>query len=415
MENRIRKILLCCAVLLAGVPFVRAQQPAPEELQIVFRFVGGDDMFYVPWNGNGAGLDSLCRRLDPATLKEGSVQVDGYGSDRELVKIRCNRVKSALVSRRGLAESHFATTLRDGLFNGLVDVVVVTCPAMGQNPAETFPVPPRTDGEQPGQQQPVAEKTPEPATGETAAADGQQATVQETTTEMPAQAGEAEEAKAVLPRWSAGLNVGIPFFWGDMLSLSADKPYVGFAVGVQGSYRMSGLLAVSLSVDYARGKLGARGYAGDYLLAADGQTWYVPQQQAMQRYGDLYSVVSLVNVGLGLDVNLNRIFSKQASGHRFTVWVSPTVYGQFFSAHVCTKAADRRYSDGTTQPDGLSWGLGGALTLRCRINRSVGLQLKNTLVWITDNHFDGIRTPFGKTRQNALWLPQVGVVWNFQP
>ena len=98
MENRIRKILLCCAVLLAGVPFVRAQQPAPEELQIVFRFVGGDDMFYVPWNGNGAGLDSLCRRLDPATLKEGSVRVDGYGSDRELVKIRCNRVKSALVS-----------------------------------------------------------------------------------------------------------------------------------------------------------------------------------------------------------------------------------------------------------------------------------------------------------------------------
>lgn len=59
-------------------------------------------------------------------------------------------------------------------------------------------------------------------------------------------------------------------------------------------------------------------------------TWYVPQEQTMQRYGDLYSKVSLVNVGLSLDVNINRIFGKQVVGHRFTVWVSPTVYGQFF-------------------------------------------------------------------------------------
>lgn len=41
-------------------------------------------------------------------------------------------------------------------------------------------------------------------------------------------------------------------------------------------------------------------------------------------------------------------------------------------------------------------------------------QLKNSLLWITDNHFDGIRTPFGKTKQNALWLPQVGVIWDIK-
>ncbi|WP_416980378.1 OmpA family protein [Alistipes ihumii] len=232
-------------------------------------------------------------------------------------------------------------------------------------------------------------------------------------------APQAEEQTVSVPhsvhsRWSVGLNAGIPFFWGDMLSMSADKTYIGFAIGVQGGYRISDLLAVSLSADYAQGKLGARGYAEDYLLAPDGMTWYVPQQQAMQRYGDLYSKVSLVNVGLSLDVNINRIFSKRAAEHRFTVWVSPTVYGQFFSADIYTKADDKRYSDGTTKPGGLSLGLGGALSLRYRVTRNIDLQLKNSLFWMTDNRFDGIQTIFGKTRHNAAWIPQIGVVWNIK-
>ena len=119
-------------------------------------------------------------------------------------------------------------------------------------------------------------------------------------------------------------------------------------------------------------------------------------------------------MGLSFDVNLNRIFSRQAAEHRFTVWVSPAVYGQFFKADVYTKADDKRYSDGTTVPDGLSLGLGGALTLRCRVGRGIDLQLKNTVLWMADNHFEAIRTPFGKTRHNAMWVPQIGVVWHIK-
>lgn len=412
MRNQIRQATLCCVLLLAGIHLARAQQLGHDEPQVVFRFVSGDDMFYIPWNENGARLDSLCERLDPAKLGTGSVRVDGYGSNKKIVKIRCNRVKSTLILRRGLTESHFTTTNRIGSFNGLSDVVVVTCPILEQKKTDTSAT---TDGEverQPEQQQTVTEKTQE-STQETATtSDGQQTVIHEVTKEAQVQTGETP--KPVPSRWYAGLNVGIPFFWGDMLSTAADKTHVGFAVGVQGGYHISDLLAVSLSLDYARGKLGARGYAEDYLLAPDGMTWYMPQGQAMQRYGDLYSKVSLVNVGLSLDVNINRIFGKQAAEHRFTAWVSPTVYGQFFSADIYTKADGKRYSDGTTKPDGLSLGLGGALTLRYRVTRCIGLQLKNSLLWITDNHFDGIRTPFGKTKHNALWLPQVGVVWNIK-
>lgn len=398
---------LCC-MLLAWSPFIHAQQNSSKELQIVFRFVKGNDMFYIPWSNNGMKLDSLCLMLEPARLEMGSIRVDGYGNDKNTVRTRCNRVKSELILRRRLREEHFTTTNRIGTFEGMHNVVVVTLPIIVTD----------TSKAQTNQPELTQQTQPSPQEQHTQSASEQEARI---TTEVQSQTETSEAAeqavttsKPTFHRWTAGLNVGIPFFWGDMLSMSADKSYIGYAVGVQGGYRFSELLAVSLSVDYARGKLGARGYAEDYLLAPDGVTWYVPQQQVMQRYGDLYSKVSLVNVGLNLDVNINQIFSKQAANHRFTVWVSPTVYGQFFSADIYTKADNKRYSDGTTKPDGMSLGLGGALTSRYRVTRCIDLQLKNTLLWITDNHFDGIRTPFGKTKQNALWLPQIGIVWNIK-
>ncbi len=399
---------LCCLLLLVGIPFVRAQQSGSSEPRIVFRFVSGSDMFYVPWSDNGARLDSLCNLLDSATLKAGNIRVDGYGDDKKIVKIRCNRVKSELILRRGLTEEHFTTTNRIGTFRELQNVVVVTLPILEKREGKKGP---KTVSSEPEKMvQLVTEiKQEEPKCETTPPTD-----VQTTTQNVQGQVQSEEFAESGHYRWSIGLNAGIPFFWGDMLSMSTAKTYVGFSAGVQGSYRLSDLLTVSLSVDYVRGKLGARDYAQDYLLAPDGMTWYVPQQQAMQRYGDLYSKVSLVNMGLSLDVNVNRIFSRQAAEHRFTVWVSPAVYGQFFKADVYTKADDRRYSDGTTDPDGLSLGLGGALTLRYRINCGIDLQLKNTALWITDNHFDAIRTPFGKTKHNAMWLPQIGVVWHIQ-
>lgn len=407
MKTFFKYAALCC-MLLAWSPSIHAQQNGSREPQIVFRFVKGNDMFYIPWSDNGMKLDSLCLMLEPAKLETGSIRVDGYGNDKNTVKTRCNRVKSELILRRGLREEHFTTTNRIGTFEGMHNVVVVTLPVIVTDTQETQPHQPESAQQtQPKPQEQHAQPAPEQA--------AKPATEVQSQHEASETAEWAETAsKPAFSRWAVGLNVGIPFFWGDMLSMSADKGYIGFAVGVQGGYRFSELLAVSLSVDYTRGKLGARDYARDYLLAPDGMTWYVPQQQAMQRYGDLYSKVSLVNVGLSLDVNMNRIFSRRAAEHRFTVWVSPTVYGQFFKADIYTESGDSRYSDGTTEPDKFSLGLGGALSLRYRVARDIDLQLKNSLFWMTDNHFDGIRTPFGKTKHNAAWIPQIGVVWNIR-
>ena len=401
------------AAQASGDPVEAARDSVVLHTSIYFSLGNGEWIEKSEYRKAGDFLRWALENPEPRILLVGWADKSGSGELNRRLSLRRAVTLSRYLVRKGVAAERITTEGRGVDTGATHDSVARRVDMVGWLPVAVSPQAPQPSVTKPQETETV--RTDTNATGTTVRKEEQQPEPRQTAETAP-QAGEqtASMPHPALSRWSAGLNVGIPFFWGDMLSMSADKTYVGFAAGIQGGYRISDLLAVSLSVDYARGKLGARGYAEDYLLATDGMTWYVPQQQAMQRYGDLYSKVSLVNVGLSLDVNMNRIFSKRAAEHRFTVWVSPTVYGQFFSADICTKADGKRYSDGTTKPDGLSLGLGGALTLRYRVNRSIDLQLKNSVLWMTDNHFDGIRTPFGKTKHNAAWMPQIGVVWNIR-
>lgn len=408
----IRKITFLTLFLwLMTVTFpVIAQQKA--DTTYTFRFVPQKDMFYIPWSDNSEELDRLFRFVDrhKSEILEGKipVYVCGYCNSQESRKenlktaaIRSNRVKSELIIKKDLTEECFVT--HNYVTNGDFVTVRMEVPVVQQEVVDEEEHP-DLENNQNIEKSVLAEiekKITEPKISEQKDAE-------------PVQNLESAEIplEPEMRRWMAGLNVGIPFFWGDMLSMSADKTYVGFAAGIQGGYRISEFFAVSLSLDYAKGKLGARSYAQDYLLAPDGMTWYVPQQQTMSRYADLYSDVSLFNLGLSLDVNVNRLFSKSALKHRFTVWMSPAIYGQFFSSDIHVKADNSLYSNSSTSPSKISFGLGGALTMRYRINNSLDLQLKNSGIWMTDNNFDGIRTPFGKTKHNAMWLPQIGIIWN---
>ncbi len=411
MSKKITFLTLFLWLMTVTFPVI-AQQKA--DTTYTFRFVPQKDMFYIPWSDNSEELDRLFRFVDrhKSEILEGKipVYVCGYCNSQESRKenlktaaIRSNRVKSELIIKKDLTEECFVT--HNYVTNGDFVTVRMEVPVVQQEVVDEEEHP-DLENNQNIEKSVLAEtekKITEPKISEQKDAE-------------PVQNLESAEIplEPEMRRWMAGLNVGIPFFWGDMLSMSADKTYVGFAAGIQGGYRISEFLAVSLSLDYAKGKLGARSYAQDYLLAPDGMTWYVPQQQAMSRYADLYSDVSLFNLGLSLDVNVNRLFSKSALKHRFTVWMSPAVYGQFFSSDIHVKADNSLYSNGSTSPSKISFGLGGALTMRYRINNSLDLQLKNSGIWMTDNNFDGIRTSFGKTKHNAMWLPQIGIIWNIK-
>ena len=111
----------------------------------VLRFVPGNDMFYIPWSGNGETLDMLLDSVQPymPQLKAGQMYLyvssyaptgnDSIPSDR-MGYLRNSRVKSAFIKMGGLTEEMFVT---DRVFSNpyeedgktLRDVVMVMWPA----------------------------------------------------------------------------------------------------------------------------------------------------------------------------------------------------------------------------------------------------------------------------------------------
>ena len=95
-----------------------AQQKA--DTTYTFRFVAGDDMFYIPWNGNGEELSRLlsCVEQHKEAILDGGipVKVDGYCTSQAteaenlaMAKTRSNRVKTEMILRGGLSEACFTT------------------------------------------------------------------------------------------------------------------------------------------------------------------------------------------------------------------------------------------------------------------------------------------------------------------
>ena len=118
-------------------PSTLPQPPSSADTLVRIRFVGGDDMLYIPWAGNGTELERLFILIDRFhdRIAEGRIpiRVDGYCASlptrKENLKtafIRANRVKSELITRKGLREEHFITKNHVSDYNGHKDVVVVT-------------------------------------------------------------------------------------------------------------------------------------------------------------------------------------------------------------------------------------------------------------------------------------------------
>ena len=138
MSKTINTLLtLALALCVCSVSYGQANRPAAEEKTATFRFVAGDDMFYIPWSGNDAELERLYALADEyrAEIASGAmpVYVDGCCASLPTVKenlkmafIRANRVKSELITNKGLKEADFITKNHAEAFDGHKDMVVVT-------------------------------------------------------------------------------------------------------------------------------------------------------------------------------------------------------------------------------------------------------------------------------------------------
>ncbi|MDE5811707.1 MAG: DUF3575 domain-containing protein [Muribaculaceae bacterium] len=111
--------LLTVAILLT-ISALKLSAEEKGDSVLTFRFFSGRDMFYSPALNNEVELAKLFSCVDQYKEKINdhklSLHVDGYSnskaSDKEnlrIAKIRSNRVKSELITRKGLKEDNFVT------------------------------------------------------------------------------------------------------------------------------------------------------------------------------------------------------------------------------------------------------------------------------------------------------------------
>lgn len=150
------------------------------EQVITFRFVPGQDMFFIPYGGNNTELDRLFSLVEEyrAEITAGQIPmyVDGYCSSGDNAKAgfqiavtRSNRVKSELITNKGLLEEHFITknyasayTSPDG--KNYRDMVVVTLhiPAKVVEPQQEVKPESEPIAQQKPEPQPIVKERPEP-------------------------------------------------------------------------------------------------------------------------------------------------------------------------------------------------------------------------------------------------------------
>ena len=118
-----RLLTLLFALGLLAVPTFGQTADGPSgstPAEYTFRFVADDDMFYIPWSGNGEELDRLlaCIAENRAAILAGSVPVEVEGrctsqpsaaENLAVAKTRSNRVKTEMILRGGLSEACFTT------------------------------------------------------------------------------------------------------------------------------------------------------------------------------------------------------------------------------------------------------------------------------------------------------------------
>jgi len=109
----------------------------PSGETIIFKFIGADDMFYIPYQGNGEKLEELFATIDryKSIYQNGQAKINvagycsSYSTKEENTRsavIRANRVKSELIVHNGIKEENFTTTVHASSYEGRKSVVVVT-------------------------------------------------------------------------------------------------------------------------------------------------------------------------------------------------------------------------------------------------------------------------------------------------
>lgn len=213
--------------------------------------------------------------------------------------------------------------------------------------------------------------------------------------------------------WSIGLNGGISAMFGDFSTFSNEKFYPAPIASAFVSYQMNPTIGFTLEGYYSYNKLGAVSNNKDEYLNTNGFKADSPTNPLggpnFLKYNELYSKLSLWQGRLGLDLNLNNIFSgnRDENTRKFTFVFSPSYYLQYYRPVVYRKSDDSRYTSRDLFYQ-VNNAVGAELALRYRQSRLIDFQLKGGGAYGFNQKFDGIA---GDKDSNILTYLQLGVVF----
>ncbi len=172
LQEKLLALLLMA--LLSGTGAYAQEAPDKQETPdkvVVFRFLPGEEMFSL--KGNEAELERLYMLVDKhrAEITAGRmpVYVDGYCASLPTAKenlntafARANRVKSELITQKGLKEADFITANYARAYHNNKDLVVVTLRIpSAKATSETMPAQEKVKWEEPQQKQVTVEQKTE--------------------------------------------------------------------------------------------------------------------------------------------------------------------------------------------------------------------------------------------------------------
>lgn len=378
-----------------------------------FRFVPGKNMFYVSYKGNEAEIARLekCVEQHRADILAGSVpvRVDGYcssaGSEARnlaVARIRSNRVKSELITRRKLNEDCFVTENHSS--GGDCVTVRIAVPA-----AQSRDDAARLAREQAEQQRRTSLMAEQQARERAEQERKAKASAAQPSQELVKDSGAAEQAEPQRhAAWYAGLQGGLPFGVSAMSSFGEDGTDFGWSAGVYGGYRFNSVLSAELQAAWGQITLSSRGCCPGYWIGADGHL-YEAAVAGMQGWDwhALQSRVFMQRYAAQLNINVLGFFAA-TRGSRWTLDLSPHI------AAVGTKA-DLRTLDGkaTVLENGTRWhlGAGGNIQVACRIAGGLSLGIYTGITYLTGKPLDG--TPKHLHDANYVWESGLKLGWDF--
>ena len=127
IKNMLKRLMFVGVFIMAFIIPAHAHD-SNSDTKVILHFISDSDIFYSSYMQNRDSLDTLLNIIDDSAIAPASIQVDGYSHTKTLSKIRCNRVKSEMITRIGLKESDFKTRNFAGKYDGIANVVVVTVP-----------------------------------------------------------------------------------------------------------------------------------------------------------------------------------------------------------------------------------------------------------------------------------------------